>query len=567
MRIGELLIECGLITPKQLAGGLEYARAKGLPIGRVLKLLRHLDEEHLDLALLGQKCIRGGMEPPVVVSTIRECVETKQPFEQVLKARKLNTAEISTIKELEAASNAAKPGPPATAAELRKLGEEALNEDRLDAAENRFQQSLRLLEKEADTKPIELAEGCSRLASFYLLTDRWSEAEHLYLRAMTLRQQKLGEDDISIAVVYQDLADLYDVWDQDARSIHYALAACTVLEKHLPGSFNDFYAPLRKLIALSIKLPQAPRRRMGELLTETGMLSQEKLQVALQRAKQTAKPLGSVLRDDLLLNERDLQSILSAQLMMKEGMLTEEVAVEALKLACRMSMPLRAVIEHFKLLSAATDDDELAELVMEQDRLLSAENGLGVNHPEVGVIAASLADKYFVRNSLADAETFYKRTLAIHRLTQSIPADVETNVCEHLAKIYYDTGRGMQASPLLLRALELLARAQQSESERSAEALFMLAELEVQQKNYLGALCFVRSAVAVAEKVYGPTDSQTAKYFELFGDIQSNLGEAEEAEAHYFRSRQLYEYSLNAPTNAVAHVSAKIAALKNPARK
>jgi hypothetical protein len=602
MRIGELLIACDLITAKQLASGLEYARAKGLPIGRVLKLLKHLDDTNLEIALWGQRCIRNGMSPETVVAAAKDAIATGMPFEEALKAHATGA-----VAEAVEAPDLTPVNMPATtsgktAAEMVKLADEALYDDRLPEAETFYKQAVEMLEA-SKVDVIGLADACSRLAAFYLLTDRWAESETLYEHVLKLRIQKLGAEDASIARVYTDLADLYDVWDQYARSIEYALKACTVLHKHLPGAFDEFYAPLRKLTAFSKKLAQAPRRRMGELLTETGMLTEEKLQLALQRGKQDNKPLGSVLKDDGLLAEQELQSLLSAQLLMKEGVLTEEIAVEALKVARKMNMPLRGVIDHFKLLAAATDDDSLAELVMEQDRLLAAENGLGVNHPDVGVIAYKLAEKYFQRNSLADAEVFLKRTQSIDAMTHALPVDVMGRVYERLAMINKATGRDLLAAPLLLKALECLSKTGESESPRGAAILLMIAEVEMQQKNFGVALSFLRSVhalqekmkeaedrripvldklgaclvetdqlneaetmlnklVVVAQQVYGPGDVETAKYMERLGDVHVWLGAGEQAKTEYTRCIQMYEYAMNAAPGAAEAVAGKLKKLQ-----
>ena len=147
--------------------------------------------------------------------------------------------------------------------------------------------------------------------------------------------------------MFEDLSDLYDVREKYERSMHYGLQACAVLGKHLPGSFNDFAVPLRKLIMLSKRLPQPHPRRIGELLTESGILSRDELQVALQLAKQTAKPLGSVLRNDRLVDELDLQSVLSVQLLVKQKILTDAIAIEILKVRDWLLTISRSVSQRF----------------------------------------------------------------------------------------------------------------------------------------------------------------------------------------------------------------------------
>lgn len=561
MRIGELLIACDLITPKQLSAGLEYARSKGLPIGRVLRLLRYLDETNLEIALLGQRCIRSGMDAEIVVTAAKDAIRSGKPFEEVLKAQAI-TAAASPMLVLQPFSS--DPSSGKNAGQIVELADEALNEDRLQDAEKLYKLAVDRFEQAQPVDAIQLAYACSRQAAFYLLTDRWDESEQLYLSVVALREQKLGTEDISVARAYMDLADLYDVWDKFDSSVEYALKACSILHGQLPAAFDEFYGPLRKLDAFAKKLGQAPRRKTGEILVDTGMLSESNLQTALHQGKQTNRPLGSVLKQDGLLAEQDLQSILSAQLLMKEGMLSEEIAIEALKVARKMGMPLRAVIDHFKLLVAGSDDDALAELVLEQERLVGAESVLGVDHPEVASVAHNLANKYFQRNSIAEAELLLKRVLAIEALSAGVPADVVGKTCELMATIYYKTGRELLAAPLLLRALESLSRSGETQSERGVAILAMLGDVEMKQQNFAGAVSFLRSVVAVAEQVYGPADAETAKHMERLADAYAEIGSTEQAQALYIRCMQVHEYALNAVPGATAAVANKLAKLHSP---
>ncbi len=596
MRIGELLVECELITPKQLAGGLEYARAKGLPIGRVLRLLRYLNEDGLEMGLLGQRCIRGGIEAPLVVRAIKDALAKGLPFSQTLRMEQLN---LPAIENGAVAKSTSK-----NAAELIEQGNQALNEDRLLEAEELYLSAVEACNSDANGTALELADANSRLAAFYLLTNRWDESEVLYMIALQLRQEALGLDDISIARVFEDLSDLYDVCEKYEQSMQYGLQACAVLDKHLPGSFNDYAVPLRRLQMLSKRLPKVPSKRIGELLTESSILSRDELQVALQVAKRTGKPLGSVLRTDRLVDEVDLQSVLSVQLLVKQHVLTDSIAIETLKISHRMRMPLQDVLKHFKLLGEAAEDDRLAELVVEQDRLLTAENSLGVDHPDVALIAVSLADKFFVRNSVTDAETFFKRALSIDAAGRPIDPEAKATALEKLITIYKTTGREMQAVPLLLKSLEHFSKTGQSNNPRCLPVLITLAELEIAAQSYPIAMSFLRSAdalqgqidkagearipildglvkcmletgmveeaemtcselLSIAEQVFGPLDGQTATYMEKLGDIHALLGDTDRAKAQYVRCMQVYDYALNAAPSASALVKGKLATLKS----
>jgi hypothetical protein len=51
----------------------------------------------------------------------------------------------------------------------------------------------------------------------------------------------------------------------------------------------------------------------------------------------------------------------------------------------------------------------------------------------------------------------------------------------------------------------------------------MLSEVEMRQQNYAGAISFLRCVVAMANKLYGPEDAQTAKYMDHLNEAQAAL--------------------------------------------
>ncbi|MCD6297759.1 MAG: hypothetical protein J7M30_11450, partial [Deltaproteobacteria bacterium] len=56
------------------------------------------------------------------------------------------------------------------------------------------------------------------------------------------------------------------------------------------------------------------RRRLGELLVETGLLTHEKLKDALEAQKGTGKRLGQILMDRHLISEEEIAFALAMQL-------------------------------------------------------------------------------------------------------------------------------------------------------------------------------------------------------------------------------------------------------------
>src|ERR1700733_14185429 len=113
---------------------------------------------------------------------------------------------------------------------------------------------------------------------------------------------------------------------------------------------------------------RAGPKRIGELLVGANVIKPEVLGEALQIAKKTQTPLGRVLMSIGELTERDLQTAIEVQSLLREGVVSAEFGIRALNVAVRSCISLE---EAFKRLGWKAPEresmpgSELGELLME----------------------------------------------------------------------------------------------------------------------------------------------------------------------------------------------------------
>jgi hypothetical protein len=84
-RLGELLIDAGIISEAQLSDCLATSRETGMPLGRVLIFKRTINEELLVASLRAQRLVREGLIPrPDAVEVLRKVQQKKITLEESL---------------------------------------------------------------------------------------------------------------------------------------------------------------------------------------------------------------------------------------------------------------------------------------------------------------------------------------------------------------------------------------------------------------------------------------------------------------------------------------------------
>jgi hypothetical protein len=101
-KLGELLIEAGILTKAQLDDALAHGKSSGLPLGRVLVVTNIISEQLLASALNAQILIRDKrVEREQAISSLRAAKDRQIPLEQTLAEKGLNlNAETVRLGEL-----------------------------------------------------------------------------------------------------------------------------------------------------------------------------------------------------------------------------------------------------------------------------------------------------------------------------------------------------------------------------------------------------------------------------------------------------------------------------------
>ncbi|MBX9939742.1 MAG: hypothetical protein K2Y32_10835 [Candidatus Obscuribacterales bacterium] len=101
-KLGELLIEAGILTKAQLDDALAHGKSSGLPLGRVLVVTNIISEQLLASALNAQILIRDKrVEREQAISSLRAAKDRQVPLEQTLAEKGLNlNAETVRLGEL-----------------------------------------------------------------------------------------------------------------------------------------------------------------------------------------------------------------------------------------------------------------------------------------------------------------------------------------------------------------------------------------------------------------------------------------------------------------------------------
>lgn len=560
MRIGQILIEADLISPKQLSNGLEYGKAKHIALGRVLKLLKVLQESDIEKTLEAQKLIRMGLSPVIGVEALKQSVKSGCSLQKAIQDRHkdaLNNLDKDAVAAPQS-NDFVDVDYAASAEKLIEKGDKLLLEDNCAQAEKHYLAAKAVMEKTLGRNHIDLASVFSRLGNAYMATDRFEKAEECYEEVLILKMKAFASSHPQIAQAYESLADLYKASGQEEQARENYLMALDILEKGLPSSLSLYSSILRR-IAASAQLTAAKDARpqpIGELLKTAGLISEEKLNSALRIAKQTRAPLGVVLREQNMVNAIDLQSSLKSQMYIRQGVLTEELAVDLMARASRRGISLERLLHEAGILAQDNARFELyREIAVELDRLVAAETG-GTEQAEMAPIAYNLAGLYEQVGDRPQAEIYYQRALKIWG-AETRGDILAAKACSALAKILVAQDRKMEAIPLLHKALEHRQQALGTNHDETLDTLEDIAELEIDQQNAAGAFMFLRSAFGSRTEL-GQEESKLMRPVLLLGDCAILMGNLEEAETQYLKALELAQSGFGSASLPLVAVAEKL---------
>ncbi len=212
-RIGELLVDAGLLKPEGLQEAAQQAQQMGIPLGQFLLGLEGLDPEFVRAGLQAQLLIADGVVPAeLAVKALRICAKKTIPFDEALEfigwtPDSLSTAELKVLlraaDELVTAEQKLGANHCGVAVVCMRLGDSYLDQKRYHEAELNYKRALSILEKFFGPKDPEVAACLFKLGRLYNVQNRVAESELLIWRALEIQQKELGPDHIEVAITLE----------------------------------------------------------------------------------------------------------------------------------------------------------------------------------------------------------------------------------------------------------------------------------------------------------------------------------------------------------------------------
>ncbi|MBX9571528.1 MAG: tetratricopeptide repeat protein [Candidatus Obscuribacterales bacterium] len=555
MRIGQILLEAELITPKQLSDGLEYGRTKSIFLGRAMKLLRVLDDDDIERAIQAQKLIKLGLSPASAIKALKRAVQDKVTFDQAMQSITI-TGEFKPNQQVpqfnvELLDDDSPEG-------LLKNGDKLLLDDHCKQAESYYRHALKALQKSLGEEHLDLTPVFLRLGNTYLALQNFDQARTCYEKSLTIRKKELHDDHPQVAQALESLADLHKAQGEEQEAIQLFLSALDILEKNLPGSLGAYASILRKVAAAAQSSAPKDGRVLpvGEILKAAGILPERDLQQALKMSKQQSLPLGIVLRENCMVGDRELQSALKAQFCIRQGVLTEDLAIDLLSRASRRDISLERLLHEAGVL--ASDEQKIdiyRQIAADLDLLVAAESSALNTQQELAPVAYRLGSLYEQVGDQGQAEIYYSRALTIWGA--GIRGDLTAaRTCIQLAKILKTQNRREEIVPLFTKALEHRQHALGAQHDETIETMEDLAEAEIDAYEFKAGLAHAQEAIQHREEL-GQDGNLLLRPVILLGDAQLNLKDFEGAQATYKRAMTLAQPKDGKPTASLAAVMEK----------
>jgi len=278
MKIGDLLVELGLVSQKDLNEALQIGKDTGLPIGRVLTMSAFLTESQFQAALKAQSLLKEGVIRMAAVKDALQQVSNGTPVEEAF-------GNVGVAKE--DAENAV------------KLGE--------------------LLSKSGFVTPAQLDSALEQ-----------SKTTGLPLGRLLLMSGTISESLLTAALNAQIFVrDGRITKEQAVEGLKGVKRRQVPIEVSLAE--KGFYA-----------MPDRPTIRLGELLVQANVISNVEVMNAIEIGLINDKQMGQILLELDRIDGRMLNYALNLQGQVEQGLLTPDAAIEGLAQAKKNGVPKTA---------------------------------------------------------------------------------------------------------------------------------------------------------------------------------------------------------------------------------
>lgn len=550
-KLGELLVESGLISADKLPEGLEYARANKLPLGRVLLTWHLLKKEDLESALHSQALIKVD-QLPASIAAKAIALSSKENISIDRALRRLGWQPDRYIQgepylvavareEVNTARTAFGESHPETGMALLKFADACAEHERFEDAEIAYQQTVEIVEQCFGNQSPEMSAVLPKLAQLYFSRDRFKEAEQLFWRTYEIKQALFGDDALEVAECLQSLAELYEVQSEYLQAERFYLASIGIKEKLLDADDPELIDSLKKLLFVCRQRERRPEKRVtGELIIDAGLLTREKLEEALTLSRKYNIPIGRALVSMRQLSEDDLQRVLAARLLMLDGALPASVVIRGLKWAARQNVTVEQALRQMGWKKEDTaEQKQLERMLRSSEELVRLEKALTPDHTDVGVKCVELADLYAGAANLREAEVLLGRALRIFRDNLGNNDVTTANTLLNLADILIRQSRFTDAETHLVESLAIYERVFGKGAPRTAEILQQLGRLKLVCLDFPEALEYYRRAIQVVEQTAGPDQAVLSALYESEGDCQARMKNTSGAIEAYQRARSV----------------------------
>ncbi len=109
--------------------------------------------------------------------------------------------------------------------------------------------------------------------------------------------------------------------------------------------------------------------RLGDLLTQAGLLEAKSLREAMMIAKQQGLPVGRVLIMAQFISEPNLQAAVQAQSLLKDGLVDLDLAINALKICAQKESSLDESLAELGWVDESNTSNKLGEIMLEAELL------------------------------------------------------------------------------------------------------------------------------------------------------------------------------------------------------
>jgi tetratricopeptide (TPR) repeat protein len=542
-RLGELLLEAQILSDTDLTKGLEYGKKTGMPLGRVLTMLRLVPDADLRAALHVQSLMKfEGMPPPLAVRALRYMKENschiewacKQVGWQSLKFKDDMPPKLRELKEKYAdIEQRLGPDHPEIADILLQLSEFYESEDMWAHAEANCQLAIEQLEKALGHGNPRVANAISKLGRMLFLQDRYDEAQAQYQKAFDIKYNTLGEDDLDVARALHDLGEVHEVQKKFADAERFYLRSLSIREKFQDIEEPEMLDAVRRLAFVCSRRGRSPDQVLiGQLLAESGIVAEEKIPEALTYSREKNLPLARALVALELLDAESLRPVLHAQLLIKSSLLPAPLAVRCLRLCARRKIHIDEAMTVVGWTLSEQRTRNVKELLSTSDALLEAEGQLPSDSPEIAALCLKLAELYESYERFAEAEPLFRRALSIVEKQPEQDAQV-LSILEKIALMSVKQGKLEQAEGIFKRVLQVRIQTLGPQHIDVGNTCMHLGRMYVQRGDHASAIKCLSRALPIAETHYGADHAHV-------GDVADQLAVCYYEAADYAKAEPLF---------------------------